>query len=389
MAFTVSTRVALDGNAVTIPGGVVFIDESGLGSGPWIIAKTLIDPAGVNVQFVLSNNAAKCDISSINGTTTPTGHGTAAGVLRVELPTDGTGLVNAAQSGAWTVTANAGTNLNTSALALESGGNLATIAGAIVSQGTALGTIKELMAAGSVTTNAPTYTTGQIDPLSLTTAGGLRIDLKDTAANTNNLNVNLAASAATVTVTGTLAVTQSGTWTVQPGNTANTTPWLVTDSATKATGGAVPASASYMGADAATALPTAATAGNIVGLMADKFGRPVSLISTIRDLVGTQTTTISASTAETTIVTAAASVFNDLIMLIVTNTSTATTTRIDFRDTTAGSVLFSLISIGGQQPVGFALPTPIPQTTVNTNWTAQCATSTTDIRIYAVFAKNR
>lgn len=33
-----------------------------------------------------------------------------------------------------------------------------------------------------------------------------------------------------VTVTGTLAVTQSGTWTVQPGNTANTTPWLITAS---------------------------------------------------------------------------------------------------------------------------------------------------------------
>ncbi len=32
----------------------------------------------------------------------------------------------------------------------------------------------------------------------------------------------------TVTASGTVAATQSGTWTVQPGNTANTTPWLVT-----------------------------------------------------------------------------------------------------------------------------------------------------------------
>lgn len=39
--------------------------------------------------------------------------------------------VAAVQSGSWTVTANAGTDLNTSALALESGGNLATIAGAV------------------------------------------------------------------------------------------------------------------------------------------------------------------------------------------------------------------------------------------------------------------
>lgn len=34
-----------------------------------------------------------------------------------------------------------------------------------------------------------------------------------------------------VTVSGTVAATQSGTWTVQPGNTQNTTPWLATISA--------------------------------------------------------------------------------------------------------------------------------------------------------------
>ena len=34
----------------------------------------------------------------------------------------------------------------------------------------------------------------------------------------------------TSTISGTVAATQSGTWTVQPGNTANTTPWLVQQS---------------------------------------------------------------------------------------------------------------------------------------------------------------
>lgn len=33
-------------------------------------------------------------------------------------------------------------------------------------------------------------------------------------------------SLTSTTITGTVAATQSGTWTVQPGNTANTTPWL-------------------------------------------------------------------------------------------------------------------------------------------------------------------
>lgn len=43
----------------------------------------------------------------------------------ITVDNSGTFAVQAAQSGSWTVTANAGTNLNTSALALESGGNLA------------------------------------------------------------------------------------------------------------------------------------------------------------------------------------------------------------------------------------------------------------------------
>lgn len=156
-----------------------------------------------------------------------------------------------------------------------------------------------------------------------------------------------------------------------------------------ATGSAVPASAVYDAVNASTALPSAATAGNLTGIMGDKFGRTVILPITIRDLTGTQTTTISASTSEITIVTAAASVFNDLVMLVVSNTSASTNTRIDFRDTTAGTILFSLQSNGGQPPIGFCPAVAIPQTSVNTNWTAQCATSTTDIRIYAVFAKNK
>jgi hypothetical protein len=44
------------------------------------------------------------------------------------------------------------------------------------------------------------------------------------AVGANGLKVD--GSGATQPVSGTVAATQSGTWTVQPGNTANTTPWL-------------------------------------------------------------------------------------------------------------------------------------------------------------------
>lgn len=54
------------------------------------------------------------------------------------------------------------------------------------------------------------------------------------SANSNVLSVqgiasgtNLPVSLTSTTITGTVAATQSGTWTVQPGNTPNTTSWLV------------------------------------------------------------------------------------------------------------------------------------------------------------------
>lgn len=57
------------------------------------------------------------------------------------------------------------------------------------------------------------------------------------------------ATGATFPVSGTVAATQSGTWTMQPGNTANTTPWLATinqggNSATVSAGGALKVDAS-------------------------------------------------------------------------------------------------------------------------------------------------
>src|ERR1017187_2596262 len=41
-----------------------------------------------------------------------------------------------------------------------------------------------------------------------------------------------AVTLASTTITGTVAAAESGTWTVQPGNTPNTTPWLVTSAGT-------------------------------------------------------------------------------------------------------------------------------------------------------------
>ena len=47
---------------------------------------------------------------------------------------------------------------------------------AVVAQNTALGSTKNSLIAGSVTTAAPSYTTGTINPISMTTAGAIRVD---------------------------------------------------------------------------------------------------------------------------------------------------------------------------------------------------------------------
>lgn len=81
-----------------------------------------------------TGNSKLTDIETNTDSLTNTGGGTESGVLRVTIANDSTGVITVDDGGGsitidGTITANAGTNLNTSALALESGGNLDTIAG--------------------------------------------------------------------------------------------------------------------------------------------------------------------------------------------------------------------------------------------------------------------
>lgn len=279
--------------------------------------------------------------------------------------------------------------------------NLTQVGGAAIALGQALAaaSLPVVLTAAQITTLTPPTNTGYALDASLTT---IDTDLKAniTLHAGTNLIGKVGIDQTTPGTTNAIALTSINAATALAGNgTTGTGSLRITVASDNsaialwghgATAGTVPANATYKGIRGSTALPTAVTDGQLVGAFGDKYGRQVALLGTIRDLVGTQTTTISASTAETTIVTAAVSIFNDLTLLVVSNTSASTNTRIDFRDTTGGTVLFSLQSIGGANPVGFSLGGAIiPQTSVNTNWTAQCATSTTDVRVYAVFAKNK
>jgi fibronectin-binding autotransporter adhesin len=186
------------------------------GGTTWI-ASQFYDPANQQFASLIAVSGSALEKSIV------TSGGVSNARVRVSIYTSGTAnctlratsdagnqipaVVSVAQNGAWSVTANAGTNLNTSALALDTSVN-----GIIVAQNsTTSGQVGPLMQ-GAVTTAAPSYTTAKTSPLSLDTNGNLRVN----------------AVTGSVSVTGTVPVTQSGTWTVQPGNTANTTPWLAT-----------------------------------------------------------------------------------------------------------------------------------------------------------------
>lgn len=70
-----------------------------------------------------------------------------------------------------------------------------------------------------------------------------------------------------------IPASQSGTWTVQPGNTANTTPWLVTDSSDgPVTPGTAAGKASLIAGQFNTALPTLTT-GQQSAIQLDSSGR--------------------------------------------------------------------------------------------------------------------
>jgi hypothetical protein len=135
------------------------------GGAPWSVVGTLTNnnaAPGANNVGVLPARAETSAPSYTTGNQALLSEDL-SGNLRVSLT--GTNTISG------TVTANAGTNLNTSALQLDAtGAKLNNAQGSTTS-----GETGPLMQ-GAVTTSAPSYTTAQTSPLSLNTSGGLRVD---------------------------------------------------------------------------------------------------------------------------------------------------------------------------------------------------------------------
>lgn len=141
------------------------------------------------------------------------------------------------------------------------------------------------------------------------------------------------------------------------------------------------------GGQARTTNPTAVDDGDRTNFIADKLGKQV-VVGAIRDLKANQQTTITSSTAETTIVTAVASVFLDLYGLIITNTSSLGT-KVTIKDATAGTTRF-VFWVPANDTRGFMLneSAAVKQAATNNNWTATAGTAVSSLEITALTVQN-
>lgn len=288
---------------------------------------TGIDVAADDVSSVFFQKV-KLDVGG-DGVSVPavSGHGTATGALRVELPTDGTGVI-----------ATVGTITN----AVHVDDN-----------------------SGSLTVDAPVATP-------------VYVRLSDGSAAISTLPVSLASVPSH-------AVTQSGTWTVQPGNTANTTAWKVDASSVPVpiTDNSGSLTVDNNGTFAVQASGSVAhdgvDSGNPVkfGLKAETSPKGITLVSdgdrtdaygdadglqmvklntSFADIISERVTDTGGTSTAFTNFSAVASTKNYVTAIAVYNTS-GTAGFVDIRDGTSGSVLWTMpLPAGGGSVISAAQP---------------------------------
>lgn len=204
------------------------------GGAPWTVNPGTAANWGIGATgAAVPANAVLVGMSQGGNTTALTG---TSGNLNVNLAASAatvtvTGTVTANQGGApWSanVTQFGGTNLSTGTGAGGAGIPRVTVSNdsnVLVTQSTSPWTVQGDSASGAANagnpvkvggvfnTTQPTVTTGQTVDAQATARGALIV-----ATGVDNLTVQQGGAP--------WSVSQSGTWTVQPGNTANTTPWL-------------------------------------------------------------------------------------------------------------------------------------------------------------------
>lgn len=155
-----------------------------------------------------------------------------------------------------------------------------------------------------------------------------------------------------------------------------------------ASGSTIVSKPTTTGGRAGTTMPTKVADGQVVNTFLDVTGRIVTVMNAPRELVLPITRLVlTASTAETSLIAAVASTFNDILELVIVNTS-ATGCLVDFRDSTGGTIRHTLY-VPPTDTRGVVFQVPTPQAGVNTVWTAQCGTSVSSIIITGKYIANK
>lgn len=131
--------------------------------------------------------------------------------------------------------------------------------------------------------------------------------------------------------------------------------------------------------------PTAVSDGDIIRFTGDDLGRQLMRPIQVRDLILTAYASLTGGT-ETTLLTAAAGTYLDLIYVMATNNSDAAITA-DLRAVSAGNIMTS-IRIPANGTAGVSLPVPIPQDATGNAWTVDLPdVSGTTVTISALFSR--
>ena len=136
---------------------------------------------------------------------------------------------------------------------------------------------------------------------------------------------------------------------------------------------------------AMTTNPTAVSDTAAATMKTDKLGRQLSRPVQVRELIATAYASITNGT-ETTLATASAAGYLDLIYVMGTNNSDAAVT-VDLRAVSSGNIMLS-VRIPANGTAGVSLPVPIPQDATGNAWTADLPDITgTVVTISALFSK--
>lgn len=280
------------------------------------------------------------------------------------------------------VTANAGTNLNTSALALETGGNLATIAGAVLSQTTATSGAKGVLHLGAVTTSAPTYTTAQLDPLSLDTSGNLRVNcttgcsssggssLADEGTFTQGTTSFTAIGGTYNTSITNLTAGQAGAAQLtldrmlyvnlgKVGGTATLTGGVNGSQSVggpTASGSSIAANPLTIGGRAENAEPTAVTNGQVANIALDLVGKQIVMPFANKENFATGSSSAITTATNTSLISAAGSGVKIYLTGFSCANTGATTSLLQFTSGSGGSVLWTTVNPAGAGTNGQIVP---------------------------------